>query len=225
MAAAQCAHGHRESLARGVGLADGGLDQRDGLGLAGRADAAAPWRRRARRALPVASETASASAIRAAAAAEVAAPGGIMRRRRSGASGKLLERARVTGEPDLPGDDRAPAVVVPQNAWRRHRASQPHRSPSLDRSMSSPARRSAACRSAGAAAASPSVTSSARPSSSRSAGPRRSGDRGQRPGGTGDLRADRRRRPGRPANIAAARRPGRSRGPGPGRAARAAGPP
>jgi len=62
--------------------------------------------------LPVASQTAVASAIREPARLEVTSPGVIVREALQGHQ-HLVEHAEVTGEPDLADHDRAEAILVP----------------------------------------------------------------------------------------------------------------
>ena len=98
---------------------------------------------------------------------------------------QLVERADAPGQLDLPEQDRALAILVPERDGGPlgHRA---ELEPVVGGDVSL-AKALTACRSAGAAAAGPSVTSRAKPSSSRSRGRCGLFRRGEGLGGAGDL--------------------------------------
>jgi hypothetical protein len=102
-----------DSLSPGRGLGDGGLDQRGGFGLVAPQGREHDRGERAAR-LPVASQTASASAISEAAAAKSPLHAAAVPRAQH--DRQLVQRPGVPGEPDLPGEHRAPGVIVPQGA-------------------------------------------------------------------------------------------------------------
>ncbi len=106
--------GHRDALARGRGLGDGGLDERRGLGPA------TPQRgqhHRGERRGPAAGRLANRVGLRdqSLGRREVTAPGH-GRAERAQQERQPLQRAGLPGEPELPGQHRAPRVVVPQRA-------------------------------------------------------------------------------------------------------------
>ena len=109
--------GHRDSLSASLGLGDGRLDQRRGLGEAasqrrehhrGQPGGARPGRRADRVGLGD-----QGRGGREVTAGRDGRAQGVQHDR------QLVEHAGRTGEPDLPDEQRAPGVVVPQRAGGR----------------------------------------------------------------------------------------------------------